>query len=276
MATLLVTGATGYIGQALCRHLLAQGHAVHALVRDAGRTPENVTPHTNISAPFAHGIDAVLHLATWFDRTHKAEDIAPMMEANVTFGTQLLEAMATHGCTRFVNTGTYWQHALGTAAYAPGNLYAASKEAFLAILEYYVQHRGMHALTLMLYDVYGPNDPRDKIFSLLGKGKLPMTPGGQKLRLTHVSDAVAAFALALTKVLTQQIPGHRRYYAAGDALPLTEIVARWEQATGKASGAEWGALPYRAGQIMEPYYGESLPGFTPLMPLEQGIKEMYS
>ena len=40
----MLTGAAGFIGRALCAELNAVGHEVSALVRQPGSAPENVTP----------------------------------------------------------------------------------------------------------------------------------------------------------------------------------------------------------------------------------------
>jgi predicted dehydrogenase/nucleoside-diphosphate-sugar epimerase len=41
-ATILVLGSTGFIGQSLCRTLMAQGHSIRVLVRDALKLPEDI------------------------------------------------------------------------------------------------------------------------------------------------------------------------------------------------------------------------------------------
>ena len=69
---ILVTGATGFIGSALCRQLAADGHTVTALSRDADaarrRVPEladaaDWEPLAEAPVAAVEGMDAVVHLA---------------------------------------------------------------------------------------------------------------------------------------------------------------------------------------------------------------------
>lgn len=48
MSTILVIGATGQIGQKVCRILTAKGHKVRALVRDTSKTDELLHPNIEI------------------------------------------------------------------------------------------------------------------------------------------------------------------------------------------------------------------------------------
>ena len=61
-------------------------------------------------------------------------DIKEMINSNIMFGTQILEAMVLHSVPYFVNTGTYWQHFDGKS-YNPNSLYAATKQSFQDILK---------------------------------------------------------------------------------------------------------------------------------------------
>jgi nucleoside-diphosphate-sugar epimerase len=62
--------------------------------------------------------------------------------------------MQAAGIRRLVNAGTTWQHYLGQV-YDPVNLYAATKQAFEAILKFYTSTRDFQAITLELTDTYG-------------------------------------------------------------------------------------------------------------------------
>src|SRR5262245_896915 len=66
--TVLVTGATGFIGQHLARHMVAAGHRVIALVRDAKRGRDLCGPHVETLTSLndiasEHRIDVIINLA---------------------------------------------------------------------------------------------------------------------------------------------------------------------------------------------------------------------
>ena len=178
----LVTGATGYIGGHLARHLAAHGWEVHALVRPSSAggglaaagarvhehdgTTERMAEIVGAAAP-----DVVFHLASLFMAEHRTADVTGLVEANLLLGTQLAEGMRLHGRTRLVNTGTVWQH-YGDAEYDPTSLYAATKQAYVTLLKYYVEAAGLRVTTLELFDSYGPADPRPKLMGALTRAAL--------------------------------------------------------------------------------------------------------
>ena len=87
-----------------------------------------------------------------------------------------------------------WQH-FGTPDYRPVNLYAATKQAFEDVLAYYADAQGIAAVTLELYDTYGPGDPRRKLIRILFEAArsgepIQLSPGEQVIELLHVDDAV--------------------------------------------------------------------------------------
>jgi len=291
MKQVLVTGATGYIGSRLTHVLLEHGHHVHLLLRKDSSLAclegvrEQLILHSydgsyeSAAAIFqANTIDTVFHLATWFNSTHKPENITDIIHSNILLGTHLLEAMAQKGCRRFINTGTYWQHNQA-GEYSPNSLYAASKQAFSDIVDYYVHH--VSAITIKLFDVYGKGDTRGKIFNMLDDAsknnkRLDMTAGEQQLRLTHVDDAVAAFLLAEALLGTpEHQKKHTLYFAGANPVALKEVVKTYMAVTGKKVDITWGALPYRQGQIMKPYTGIKLPGWSAQTSLEEGIRKSF-
>ena len=85
------------------------------------------------------------------------------------FGAHILEAMALTSVSYFINTGTYWQHYGGSSTYSPSCFYAATKQSFQDILKYYTDSKLIKSITLKLFDTYGPNDSRAKIFTILSE-----------------------------------------------------------------------------------------------------------
>lgn len=276
----LVTGITGFIGSHLAAALLNEEWEVHAIVRRHSKIetlPKGVQDHVvfyqldeypdmieilHLAKP-----TVVFHLASLFLAQHGYDDIEPLMESNLTFGTKLLEAMAQMGIRAFINTGTAWQH-YANEEYNPVNLYAATKQAFEAILRYYQELGQIDVITLQLSDTYGENDTRKKLLALLkntaesGK-KLAMSPGEQKIDLVHVEDVVSAYILAAKYIVMGKTEFLGSYaVTSGTAISLRELAERYSQLIGKKIHIEWGGRPYRRREVMIPWTkGVILPGW---------------
>lgn len=277
----LVTGATGYIGSKLCQRLLAEGWEVDVLIRSSGRplaeslagkvslrtydgNTQSVLDSVSAAKP-----DLVFHLASLFIAEHRSEQVTDLINSNVLFGTQLIEACSRFGVKRFINTGTSWQH-YRSEAYDPVCLYAATKQAFEDILDFYADAFDLRVVTLKLFDTYGADDPRPKLVNLLrrhasSQEPLLMSPGAQKIDLVHIDDVCNAF-LQATRLLadTNGAPSHQRYaVSTGQARALREIVEIFIEATGQNLAIRWGERPYRAREVMTPIGGAILPGWRP-------------
>jgi nucleoside-diphosphate-sugar epimerase len=225
--------------------------------------------------------DLAFHLASLFLSQHRPADLEPLVRSNVLFGTQLLEALAAHGPHRLVNTGTSWQH-LENRSVAPVNLYAATKQAFEDILCYYAEATPLAAVTLKLYDTYGPGDPRPKLFTLLRRvattgEPLEMSPGDQLIDLVYIDDVVDAFVGAAELLLAGRGAGHEDYaVSSGAPLRLRELVETYGRIIGRPLPIRWGGRPYRDREVMVPWNsGRTLPGWAPRVGLEEGIERTW-
>ena len=289
----LLSGATGFIGSHLSRHLLGEDWDVAIVTRVesdisvlgdlAGRiavhrhdgTLEGMSAIMDTARP-----DVVFHLASLFLSDHRADQVEPLIRSNILFGTQLLEAMTGAGVRLLVNTGTGWQH-YGNRQYDPVNLYAATKQAFEDVLRYYVEAVSVRAITLKIFDTYGPGDRRRKIFSLLREASernepLVMSPGEQQIDLVYIDDVLCAFIEAANLLLSDKVEGHESYIVtSGAPIVLRDLVDTYIRITGRHLTVRWGGRPYRTREVMLPWSaGKPLPGWRPNIGLEEGIQRM--
>jgi nucleoside-diphosphate-sugar epimerase len=171
---ILVTGATGFIGTNLVPVLLRAGHEA-AIIKRKTTKPDSIAANVlsidaESYAAICSGINAfnpdiVIHLAALYVNKHIPEQIPDLISSNITFGVNILEAMAENNVTKFINIGTQAQH-FGNSRYCPANLYAATKEAFKNILIFY-ETKGIKHKTVEFFDTYGKGDTRKKIIDLL-------------------------------------------------------------------------------------------------------------
>jgi len=172
--TVLVTGAGGFVGRALCDRLRSEGHEVRAVMRRAVPMPGGIEPvgigeigpDTDWRSALL-GVDAVVHLAA---RVHKIADRTSDHMADYrwvnTFGTTTLaRAAAEAGARRFIFASSIKVNGEATSPGRPftesdmpqpHGPYAQSKwEAEQALRKIALQ-TGMEIVSLRPPLVYGP------------------------------------------------------------------------------------------------------------------------
>ena len=288
----LVTGASGFVASHLVKRLVRDSWTVHIVARPEsdldgalGPVLERCTVHRHDGSTEhlcqiveSARPDVVFHLASLFIATHTPAQIKPLITSNLLFGTQLLEACARGGVRCFVNTGTAWQH-FHDQSYEPVCLYAATKEAFEKLIEYYTSAEELRAITLYLFDTYGPGDRRHKLLHLLREAAiegrpLDMSEGRQRIDLTYIDDVVDAFIVAATRICGQRDAQHERYAVCSKERPsLRELIELIGKIMGSSLNVTWGGRPYRAREVMEPWSPpQVLPDWKTRVSLQKGLK----
>ena len=286
----LITGGTGFIGQNLAHRLAAPGCSVHVLVRpESDRSlfaeQQNIfcqtydgTVDSMIEAVTESKPDVVFHLATRYHAHHTPDQLGEMIQANITLGIHMLEAMAVAKVNLLINAGSAWQ-SYRDQDYCPVNLYAAMKQALEDLIVFYVDVHGLRAITLRIFDTYGPNDPRRKLIPLLIKtlrdgSPLDMSTGEQKLDLLHIEDVLNAF-LQAASFARETTRAHHDVFslASGERHTVKEIVALLAKLSDTEMKVSWGAVPNRERDVFEPWTkGKQLPGWSPTVSLEDGLR----
>ncbi len=246
----LVTGASGFVGAAVTRALLAQGRKIRVLMRPqsdrrnvAGLAVEerigSLEDAASLGAALA-GCGALYHVAA--DYRLWVRDESAMLKANVG-GTQLLMLAALeHGVERVVYTSSVATLGLaqdgGIADEAtPSTLadmigpYKRSKFLAEEVVRGLVKERGLRAVIVNPSTPIGPGDvkptPTGRLIVEAAAGRMPAFVD-TGLNVVHVDDVAAGHLLAEERGKIGE-----RYILGGENLTLAEILRRIALLTGR-------------------------------------------
>jgi UDP-glucose 4-epimerase len=219
MARILVTGASGYIGQHLCL-TLAGSTQVRGLSRSV-RPPQLVKlewvlgdiTDIDIVVRAVAGCQAVVHLVC-LPLPQSAQDPGAAQRVNTLGTLTVLEAARRTGVERFIYTSTsqvYGGQAplpnVETCLPQPDSAYAASKLSGEIWAETYARLYHLPIQILRLFNVYGPRldrQPRSSaeamFFQSLQQRQRPIVQGhpASGRDFIHIHDVIRAIQLALT------------------------------------------------------------------------------
>lgn len=278
--TVLLIGASGFLGS----HLMAHLQAGHEAVRALSYRPDRHQPFLDEfnALLVTEAPTAVIYAGGSQAMRDDPSALDDLCRSNVLLPAAIASGLRSHApeCC-FVTYGTSWQTGEDGDA-EPFNAYAASKTAAEAFLEHFALD-GVRCATLRLYDTYGPGDRRNKVVNLVAeaiarRSDLPMSAGGQMVDLVHVSDVVAATDATLA-LLRDSPPGRHRVFAARSGRPVTilEVVGLMLRIAGieTADFIRPGVYPYRRRERFALFPDTPTPpGWTPNVSLEAGLRAL--
>jgi CDP-paratose synthetase len=259
----IFTGATGFFGSHAVRALLAAGHEVYAYCRketDFWRLSKersdirwfNLTTES-LKAPFFCGRapDAVIHAAACYGRD--GESSSAVASVNTLFPIQLIEAAAQSGCGLFVNIDTYFHKEHKDFNYVTN--YSLSKKHLVEWAHTLAPRSGIRVANLKLEHVFGPDDNTAKFVMSIALDcvksvpEIQLTPGAQVRDFIFISDAVSAVQMILNKADSR--PGFESHeVGSGEGRSVRAFVEYVKHAAASSTHLNFGALPYRQGEIM--------------------------
>jgi nucleoside-diphosphate-sugar epimerase len=211
----LVTGAAGFVGSNLVRHLAAGGQKVRAMVRDRQRAPDFPAGVEIVEADLRDGesmrramagVGSVHHIAALFRQAGLPD--SAYVEVNVEGVRRVFDAAIAAGIPRLIHCSTVGvlgdvQNPPGdeNTPCRPGDIYQETKlQGERLALEYYRSGR-IGGVVIRPAMIYGPGDTRTlKLFRMVAKGTFfYLGDGSTLLHFIDVRDLARAFELAMAR-----------------------------------------------------------------------------
>jgi len=263
MLTIVLSGATGFLGSHLAQRLVADGHRVIALVRSTSsrrrlfRVADQILFHDIDMVDIENllrqlrPIDAVIHTAAEYGRQNIS--VGGLVETNVLWGVRLAEAAAQANATCFINAGT--------ALMPEVSPYALSKRQFSEWGRWLAVQHDLRFVDVALEHMYGEDDDITKFVTFIIVSclrqveRLPLTAGAQVRDFVYIDDVVAAFVRLLewfTNVTSTLSTGGYVAFplGSGAAVTIRELVQIIQNVTQTEVSFDFGALPYRRYEVM--------------------------
>ena len=250
--TVLVTGANGFIGRALCVDIARRGFTVRAAVRKlssaTGLPGEYVQiGDTGADADWSSalaGVDAVVHLAA---RVHVMRDnalqpLAAFRAVNVVATERLARAAAAQGVKRFVYVSSIKVNGEGTQPgqpYTPTDVpapidpYGKSKHEAEEALHWLANESGLEVVIIRPVLVYGPGVKGNflSMMQWLHKGiPLPLGSINNQRSLVALGNLVD---LIVTCLHHPKAPNQTFLISDGQDLSTTELLRRTSAELGR-------------------------------------------
>ena len=220
----IVTGATGFIGLALCRELLQNGYEVTAVIRPdtekkdklldlqkendaSGRSLQILEiPLNNINSLHTeHHIwaDYFFHLA-WNGSAGSAREDFEIQHTNIAYTADAVRTAKACGCAKVIGAGSQAEYGVvhGTAVEertvpAPFMMYGAAKLAAYQLGAILAKQLQIELVWPRIYSVYGVGENQgtlvNYVLDTLKKGEVPvLSPCENMWNFLYITDCVRA------------------------------------------------------------------------------------
>tara|TARA_B110000879_G_C11168130_1_gene512301 strand:- start:308 stop:1210 length:903 start_codon:yes stop_codon:yes gene_type:complete len=286
MLTILLTGATGFLGSNLLEAFHKKKYKIIILKRSNSNTHridylmENVSSYnldiTPIESVFKdNDIDLVVHTACNYGRG--GESFTQIIESNFTLGINLLENAIKYGAPTFINTDTFLKKRVSD--------YSLSKRQFSEWLE--AKSEDIQIVNLKLEHMYGEKDDATKLVPWIlsqfkqKKDEIKLTYGEQKRDFIYIQDVISAYLVVIDNIAN--LNSFNEFHVGnGSLITVKRFIEKLKESyeincEKSSTKLNFGALPYRDNEDMTVNL-DNKPlkdlGWLAEMDLDEGLKKV--
>lgn len=301
--TVLITGATGFVGSLLSRRLLEENYEVHILTRESSnkwrisdiikelhkhfadiRDKENILKIIKTVKP-----NYVFHFAV-YGGYPKENDFDAMVQTNIFGSLNLFQALENRdffeGVVNIGSSSEYGQKselAKETNLLEPDTPYAVTKASQTLLGRYFSKNRGLPLITLRLFSVYGSyEEPGRLIFDLMTgavhKQKISLSSPLPRRDFIFADDVLDICVKAAKSLFKN---GEVFNVGSGKDYSIGEIVSIFEEVLGRKLEIFWGAHEKKRNfDVNQKWFADiskikTIFDWEPTHSLKEGLKKTY-
>lgn len=279
----LVTGASGFIGRALVRALLAEGALVSGVSRTSPPIEDglawwmaDLTDADEMRRVVqAEAPEVVFHLASHVTGSRDLSVVPSTLRANLLTTVDLLTLLAERGCDAVVLAGSMEEPLPGEET--PGSPYAAAKWASTGYARMFHALYGLPVSVARIFMTYGPDQPDRKklvpyVTDSLLRGESPrLTSGEREVDWVYVDDVVRGL---IAMACSPDAAGEVVDLGSGNLASVRKVAERLAALVSSEAAPEFGALatrPLEHTRVADVAATEALVGWRPSVALDEGL-----
>lgn len=295
MKKVIVTGANGFLGTALCRELSNQGISVIAVVRNEEENISNIENLKGLRVVYSdlsefkklhkkisdRDVDVLYHLA-WVGSAGSLRGNSEVQFNNIRYTCDTVEACSKMNCKRFVFASSIMEYeieALMDTDATPGinTLYSSAKVSADYMARTIAGSLEVDYIRAVISNIYGPGElsPRlvnTSIRKLLKGEHCAFSAGEQTYDFIYIDDAAKTFVAIGEKGVS-----NRTYYIGSqNPKPLKDFLCELRDQVDPNIEIGLGEIPFNGVSLtydeFNVYAVKEDTGFVPTVSFAEGIK----
>lgn len=294
MKKVLLSGANGFVGTALCRELSAKGVEVTAIIRDETEKIEEIRNLDGLSIIYCdlsqfrelptiitdREYDVFYHFA-WMGTAGSLRGDADIQLKNVQYTCDAVKACADMGCKRFVFASSIMEYeieAMMATDCTPSinTLYCSAKVAADYMARTIAGSLGIDYIRAVISNIYGPGEMSLRLVNtslrkMLSGEHCAFSAGDQMYDFIYITDAAKSFI-----AIGEKGAANRTYYIGSQKpKPLKEFLKDMRDCVDPRIEIGLGELPFSGVSLTYKEFDidavRKETGFSPEVPFREGI-----